>query len=665
MSFIRIDTTHTRAGDPSDGIVRADALGGPPYCFRLNPLDAEGAPHGDGAMSAIVTYKPWWRDVKQRWNPDIEQEREAFQRWTLKHVTKDRPTHVALNKGSLYIPLGPEEQHFLKAYAKMLVAGHQMYFVEQLTYATEGPVCSRLFMDLDFKQLRGVTERGIEAAAMVVSKTVHRFFGIQSTTIVCSTTYKTEYKTDPSGNKIAQVKTGVHLHWPNFYVTSLQALHIRESVLVDLTEAFGHRDVVSMNSWDDVVDQSVYSKVNGGGGSGLRMLGSYKTEKCDKCKNKKRVAEAPCDECLGNGYVICKDDQGRPGRPYMMLCVLGEPNAEGHIERDLHMEMAYKNDMHRLILDTKIRTERTEATLHCGFDLPTGAPTYMAEVGNKRKHSAIARNERVVDPKDSTHAELQKVIREAFGPLYAHIMVTKIAKTKAQYTVSRVTGLNCKYCQNIGREHVSNNIYFVVTKNGVTQRCYDTGGLTPEMKHGICKEYASSEMPLPLSSISILWPEMNDTLTAFTANIEGPEKNIYNSFAMKTLLNAGEYLATTLYNVSWTSTLGLQGFSKGRNSLKEYLPQDTRNLGSKGIEAYRDLGLAWADALVDHVRSSNGLVTSASTDDLSSGPSIQELSKNLWESFDLIVGLACTVRTPEIFVECKTLDDYYENFQET
>ena len=626
--------TGVKAGDPSEA-VRADAIGGPPYCFRLKN------DHPDGAHGAIAKYKPWWADIKRTWNPEIEAHRKSFKRWTQEHSSSSdkTATHVAMNSGRLCIPLGSEEAAFLDAYAKCLLAGHRMYFVEQLTYSWTPP-CFRLFMDLDFKQLQGITERGIEAASVVCAKTVRRFFSVDSTTIVCSTTYKDTSTVDTKGNKVKLIKTGVHLYWPTHYVTPLQCLHIRESIIADLTEVFGSRSEPEMNLWDDVVDKSVYGDAHGGRGSGLRMIGSCKTDKCSTCNGRGTLKSdgTKCTVCLGDRRVDDMDNAGRPGRPYMMLCVL-----DASAQRSIELEDLYKSDLKQLVLDTKLRTSLTESTLDNGFDLPPGAPLFLATT-RKRAGAPLPRGERHMDPTDPLHLELQSCVRQSFGTLYAHAVVKRVSKGAKQYTVN-VTGENCRYCQNIGREHASNNIYFVVTRDGIVQRCYDTGTLTEEMKHGLCSAYRSGTMALSPHTANVLWPQAAETISAFTSDANT------TSFAMRALLNAGEYLSTHLFGTSWTATLGLlKSKAKG---LKDFMPLDPRDLGTRGIEAYRDLGLSWADALCGEAPTAE-----EDSDDEPKKRSIADLEKALLDAFDTIVLLAASVSEPDVFEDNVYMDDY-------
>jgi hypothetical protein len=106
----------------------------------------------------------------------------------------------------------------------------------------------RLFFDMDFKNLGPISGAGIEAAALVVGRTVQKFFPDRDVSdnsknlrmVVCCTDIKPDTIDSPSG-KVNVHKTGVHLHWPNVFVNGSQAMTIRESVLAEMQSVFGPR----------------------------------------------------------------------------------------------------------------------------------------------------------------------------------------------------------------------------------------------------------------------------------------------------------------------------------------------------------------------------------------------------------------------------------------
>lgn len=602
--------------------------------------------------------KPWYKSMNDR-----DYFAKGFSSWNKDRQSsnKSATTHVLMNKGNLSISFSDEDS-FLRQMAKILTAkkdGHSMYLmyaVELIKYEWAVP-CFRLFVDLDCKQIKGITEKGIQAVSTVCARTVARFFTVKSTTIVTCTTYKEDSALDASGTKIQRIKTGAHLYWPSYYVTADQALIIRESLISDLSEQFGSRHEPQQNTWEDVVDKSVYGDTAAGKqGSGLRMVGNSKTAVCKACRGKK--LEPRCETCFGFGIINDMDINNNPGRPYQLMYVLGEPS-NGLIERDYDLEDFYQGSegFYELLKATKIRTELRQEQLKetCGFAVPAGAPLYLGNLSGKSKRpridGVIVKKQRRIEPTDPLNASLEKLIREAFGPLYSQVQVRQVSKsTKSTFFTITISGQNCRYCQNIGREHSSNNIYFVVSKEGIAQRCFDDGPKTDEMKHGACKDYVGGLLPLSAEYTSLLWPETQKF------DLQDSVLLKKDSFYMRCLLNLGEFLSTQAHGVSWTATLNLRPTGKGL--IKNFLKQDSRDLGSKGIQAYKGLGLAWSDFLLEKELSKLG---SQEEEPKKQRRSIKSFEKDLFDAFVAIVTIAANASNPDIFCDAQCMDDFCIN----
>lgn len=615
-----------------------------------------GAPDGPKYMMNLKTsargsnqhYKSWWNifDTKN-YREDIQAAIDFFRTWIVdRKVKKDQTeTHVSLSGGKFVIP-HETEAVFLDSYGKLVLAGVKMFFVERPT------IVMRLAVDLDFKQLSGVTPKGIEAASVVAHRVVAGFFpGKLSTCIVCATSYKDEEKMYDDA-KIMIKKTGVHLHWPEYLTTELQALHIRESIVSALIDRFGMR-TAPMNDWRDVVDRKIY----GIRGSGLRMVGSLKNDTCPTCKGRRSkdpgatgLMEERCKTCFGRGKV--QEGDGRPYFPIMLLDASGQ--------RCMDLERAYLNDFAKLVLDTKIRTNVTEDGLQNGFQLPSGAPLFMGEITKtgivKEKKQSTPARERVVLPDDPSMQALQQAIREA--AVYANVVVCKMTKTAKQYTV-HVTGTNCRWCQNIGREHVSNRIYFVCTKeDGLVQRCHDNADeLSPEMGFGLCKNYNSGKIPLSVQAMAVLWPDTQETSSVTVTSSDASLEDA----SMKTLLAYGDFLCRSVYGSTWTTTLGLVGCSvkeyvlSKTNAVKKYKQLDPRDLGCKGPQAYKDMGLSWAESVMLSAESeaeASGLPKPLNI------KSLKEFERLVMSTFDDMVAFACNIQEPEVFKGATRMTDF-------
>jgi len=63
-----------------------------------------------------------------------------------------------------------------------------------------------------------------------------------------------------------------------------------------------------------------------------------------------------------------------------------------------------------------------------------------------------------------------------------------------------------RFCFNLGRAHRTNNVYFVLTRRGVTQRCYCRCETTEHRKYGMCKDFVSDCWPVPDDVLAAFFP---------------------------------------------------------------------------------------------------------------------------------------------------------------
>lgn len=503
-----------------------------------------------------------------------------------RNVGKEQ-THIAMDGGKFNIPFAPAdakfpldtEETFLKLYSLVYLEGHKMWFIEQRT-----PIF-RLFMDLDFKQPEALSAFKIEAVTLVVSRSVRLFWPDAPETafrvVCCTTSHKTETcagctctcvkgvhkvpdatcdlchgtgctgKSARSGkacdkcNGINPVKkkTGVHLIWPELFVNTDMCLDMRETVIADLISVFGQR-AAPFNSWRDVVDAAVYNK------SGLRMLGSRKTDKCTACNGKRKADGEDCGKCGRMGRVDV-------GRPYAPLFV-----TNGTGRRDLLKEKEYESNYYNLLLDCKIRSNSRDAT--AGYVLPEGSPTYATS--EDKKGSSAAKGHRKTPTRhtrvqvDSPETEvLQAWFRTCPQPAFRDLIVTSVLKTSKatnSYIVN-VTGHNCTFCQNVGRCHRSNRIFFVAGVDGIKQRCHDSAdALDSDMKYGLCRDYASAPLPLTGKLVEILFPrtgnEDGESVVSDPHSMFRGGKT--SELKLQTLLKVGNRLCRDLFNVDWSTS---------------------------------------------------------------------------------------------------------------
>lgn len=155
--------------------------------------------------------------------------------WLAAYATKKdrRPTHLLLSGGKLVVEDG-RAGAFLNAYANAVARGEDLYVVEVKT-----PVF-RLFVDLDAKDAP-VPDIVVDA---------------------CTTTAKRRFDNDEVVVFKSTCSLGVHLVFPDIFVTADTAMAYRRDVL----------HALQMPELEKVFDTAVY------GGSGLRMPWSRKRD---------------------------------------------------------------------------------------------------------------------------------------------------------------------------------------------------------------------------------------------------------------------------------------------------------------------------------------------------------------------------------------------------
>lgn len=67
-----------------------------------------------------------------------------------------------------------------------------------------------------------------------------------------------------------------------------------------------------------------------------------------------------------------------------------------------------------------------------------------------------------------------------------------------------------RYCFNLGRAHRTNNVYFVLTRRGVCQRCYCRCETDEGRKYGMCKDFSSDCWEVPREVLDAFFPAAAD-----------------------------------------------------------------------------------------------------------------------------------------------------------
>jgi len=495
------------------------------------------------------------------------------------YIAKDSEEALSLQRSAWHT-----EANFLNLYAMSCLYGHKTWLVEQKLDIF------RYFIDLDFKQPGILLPQKIEAVVFIVIRALSKFFRDSPPDLLKCICSSTVCKVDRckaclcdcqgqkdceeckgvgnTGRKGALAcpgcggefpvtkKTGVHLHFPNIFVTAAQALDMRETVIAECSRVWGFRSG-PLNSWGEVIDEVVYKQ------SGLRMMCANKGDPCKQCKSQK--AGEVCGMCRNSRRI----DQGRPYFP--LACF------NGNGLRDKGMEMEYETNFSKLIQDTTIRYYGETVTQ--GYELYDGAPTSATSFKAKIQGTKQAGKKRVLSETSgamlshqlSMDAPEVRAIQSFFSAQsvadkhcpsqYGDLVVSQVKykKKDESYKVD-VSGRNSRYCMNKGENHGGNRIYFLFQSSakdhpqGVVQKCYC---LKEEVrKYGTCAAYVSSPMTMPHKIASLLFnsegagKDEQSVLTRMDFRGMTREARSQNQL----LLNAGNLLCKELFNTLWTSS---------------------------------------------------------------------------------------------------------------
>lgn len=152
-------------------------------------------------------------------------------------------THVLMDGGILQVPYEQLDEFYVEC-VHAIRLGKKVYVVEQKTDVF------KFFVDLDYKGPEALPDEAVLELATIMHSVVQKGRCVIA-------------RAEPR-NVDAQVKSGVHIHWPDVFVTKSEALALRTRILLELPDD---------PEWSQRIDASVY------GGSGLRMLWSHKREK--------------------------------------------------------------------------------------------------------------------------------------------------------------------------------------------------------------------------------------------------------------------------------------------------------------------------------------------------------------------------------------------------
>ena len=360
-------------------------------------------------------------------------------------------SHVLMDGGVLSVPFDRLDEFYVK-YVEAVNSGEQIFVVEQKTDTFN------FFVDIDYKSTTALSVERIEHLARTICDRVAGFGGKGCLVSVAK----------PKKVANNKIKTGVHLNWEGYTVDQTAAVALRGHILNFL------KIEDPAENWDDVIDKSVYGNPETGTkGSGFRLPWSHKKGKHN--------------ECGGKGCIVCGNTGKLTEGVYLPLF------------RYLHgipFSILTKVTQDPTVELLKSATVRTTDTVAVTVAQP------VSSILKKVPEGKFSRTQ----TKNEVDDQGIKTRLEAFIRMYldgqGSMRINKIFKHDSVYLI----GTNSSYCENLGRSHNSNHIWFVANETCVYQKCFCTCETLQGRRNGFCKDFSGRKHMLPPTIANLLFP---------------------------------------------------------------------------------------------------------------------------------------------------------------
>lgn len=424
-----------------------------------------------------------------------------FRNWCYKNKFNNASSlsHVLMDKGVLSIPFDRLDDFYTKC-VECINSGEKIYVVEQKT-----PFYN-FFVDVDFKDEEALGLEQIKNISKIICDKVKSLGGKDCIISVA----------EPKKVQNNLIKTGIHLNWFGFVVDQEGALSLREHIVSTLKTAYGGQD------WNDIIDVAVYGNLEKQtAGAGFRMPWSHKMGKHDVCGG------TGCEGC-DNGKVTQS--------PYLPVYkyIHGPLSMIQEVSQEPTVEML------------KLTTVRTDCEAPTRIKPLSKAKSNLIKEGGFTKHQT--KNE-VID--SEIQAYLETFIRKNMeGQQNARI--TKMFKHKKCYLISTTS----HYCENLGREHNSNHIWFFLSNNLITQKCFCDCETSRGRRSGFCKDFSGRRHVIPDKLIEKLYTKEDNIPEKKEVKTQVIKKNDLNDLL-------SQYINKNMYGQKDVEVIGV--LKKGKN----------------------------------------------------------------------------------------------------
>jgi hypothetical protein len=395
-------------------------------------------------------------------------------------------THLDLS-GGMYVVAdkSPLLVKFFEMVARDIRGGVPFFLCEKR------PEISPFYLDFDYSATEPLSREDVLTITFKVQAALYRFYpemepGLWRSRGMAAVLF-CEEPTRVVVQKRDFVKTGVHIIFPNLFVTEEQCVSLAQYVIQYLMVHQPQHQ--SMLPWASVIDLAVY-----GHGKSLRMLGASKCVKCAVCCKKSTMEKRLCEACQGRSFSVVG-----AGRKYYPAWIIegGDSIPASNTPRFIN-SLTYALSL---------------CSIACTQARPVGGYTVPADfVPLQRRTVAslgrILANE--IPASDPRVAVLQNLICSLGVYEWRQIRFSRVLYSggKKESYLCQTIGLGLHFCRNVMRDHSSSTIYFTVTRRGIVQRCHSS---KPAAAGAIgCATYASYPEPIrDMAATMVLFPMLN------------------------------------------------------------------------------------------------------------------------------------------------------------
>ena len=385
-------------------------------------------------------------------------------------------THMSMDGGKFSIPKN-HLREFCRKYAESIQKGFKLFICEKI-YDNK----MNFFCDFDFKEDKPVSFDDIkDEITSLFLETVDITDDEMLSLIVCVSTPRKEN---------GYVKSGFHLIWTTLYMTKENCMYTRNKLCALLDQISPNK---FKSSWNEIIDKSVYS-------TGLRMIGSLKM-----CK--KKVIES-------NYVPYCTIKHACNSAHTEKEIKKAKSNPDGYI---IELEPNYGKINAMLVTNCSVHNVAGVKSALNIHENPEGST--FEQNGEKTKRKKIKKSGIIVSDNNKdggvSLASEQQVERR--NNVYEYI----IKHLPSYWHECRVGQVNenekpgeyyvaihdNNFCTNMGAEHNSVGIYFLINPDGLRQQCYcDCKNSNKSKTKTRCKDYSSNLYSLSTELHNYFYP---------------------------------------------------------------------------------------------------------------------------------------------------------------